>query len=562
MPPGARQCHTAAKKHPAAAGMLRALDALWELEDIIDDAALTGDLQLLAQLHPVAGPLFTDALCTKLAYGGHLKTLKFLRSLTPPCPLSLMACELAAQEGFYDVTIWLMEHGPPGGPSLALERTHNADIIQWIYDHTRLRLNAQSASRKGAWAAGEGNWKFIAWLLRPQSQAVHPLEDSQWRSIAVEAATYGHKSILMCLADAGKILRNSKDSCLVALARNRNWPAFRSLILHPQMRAHAHNGGADDDSDDEGARNSEPDEYELMMLKSCASQAARQGRLDVLQWLAVNIALGAVACREVAAAAALNGNTSMLAFLQCLRPPPCWDLCYDAAIGNGDLATLEWLYTHGFPLDLRSPHITPISKAPAEVVPWMAVHMPSQAWLEACNGGRLLYLTQHGCLLPSEQMRSKVAIARACFCAYYGAARRLSRQQCSQSSLGSLSNDLLQTIACHAQIDFCPECNDQSEQLDSNGEHDGAARKTMQDLLGEEHIYDDDDEDMTQAFDELAGACKGLSLADTCMQDAEDSQLQKDFYEDRKWLAECLHAPDVGSDEDDPEWLWDGQVAP
>ncbi len=143
------------------AGMALNFDDRQELDTIIDTAAAEGDHQLLTQLHAVAQPLFTDALCNKLAWMGRLDTLQFLQSLTPPCPLSPMACFLAIESGFYDTAAWLVENGPPGGPELALEAYVDAKVIQWVYDHTTLRLDTSGAVVFGQSAGRLGNLDFI-----------------------------------------------------------------------------------------------------------------------------------------------------------------------------------------------------------------------------------------------------------------------------------------------------------------------------------------------------------------------------------------------------------------
>ncbi len=535
-----------------------------DLEKMIDMAAANGDQQLLTQLHAVAGPLFTDALCSKVAWVGDLTTLQFLRSLTPPCPLSPMACFLAMEACAYDTAAWLVENGPPGGPELALEAYVNTRMIQWVYDHTTVRLSTSSAGVSGCSAGRFGDLDFITWLLRPQSQAVHQLQDDDWSSIASAAAQFGHAGILKCLAEAGKPIGCSQNVCLNKLARHGRWTAFQSLMSHPKMRAAVHtNNAGPADSD------SEEDE-EFATLQDSASEAAKQGRLDILQWLAASSGQDVVSWCEVAAAAADNGDRSILAFLQDLQPPPSWELCYDAAIRNGDLATLEWLYTHGLPLDVTSPAIMPISKAPSKVVPWMAAHTPASAGLEGCQGGRLLYLTNKGWLLPSEQVRSSLCIAQACFCAFYGAARWLSKQEGSHTLLGSLSHDLLQEIACWAQIDFCAGCNDQVEAFDYSAKQHGGVDGLMHDLTGEEYIDDHADADPWKSVsgaDELAEAYDGLTLADVYMADADldSSELEIDQCADRLRLASCLRnsdGPDFTSDDDDPEWLPDGQIPP
>ena len=56
------------------------------LLEAIDLAAASGDQLALRQLRSLAHPLFTEQICSKLAWAGDLATLQFVRSLSPPCP--------------------------------------------------------------------------------------------------------------------------------------------------------------------------------------------------------------------------------------------------------------------------------------------------------------------------------------------------------------------------------------------------------------------------------------------------------------------------------------------
>lgn len=79
----------------------------------IDEAAAEGNHATLESLYQTARPLFTDQLCAKLAWAGQLDTLKFMRSLTPPAPLSAMCLTLAVQEQQTCTVAWLLKQGCP-----------------------------------------------------------------------------------------------------------------------------------------------------------------------------------------------------------------------------------------------------------------------------------------------------------------------------------------------------------------------------------------------------------------------------------------------------------------
>ena len=55
----------------------------------------------------------TSHACSGAARGGHLKALKFLRGLDPPCPWGEETCEWAARNGHLDVLQWARSQDPP-----------------------------------------------------------------------------------------------------------------------------------------------------------------------------------------------------------------------------------------------------------------------------------------------------------------------------------------------------------------------------------------------------------------------------------------------------------------
>ncbi|WZN62678.1 hypothetical protein HKI87_06g42200 [Chloropicon roscoffensis] len=71
-----------------------------------------GSVEVLGYLEE-RGYEFFEAACAGAAEGGHLKALKFLRGLDPPCPWNKYACFGAAEEGRLEVLKWARSQDPP-----------------------------------------------------------------------------------------------------------------------------------------------------------------------------------------------------------------------------------------------------------------------------------------------------------------------------------------------------------------------------------------------------------------------------------------------------------------
>lgn len=145
---------------------------------------------------------------------------------------------------------------------------------------------------------------------------------------------------------------------------------------------------------------------------TCTEEAARQGKLDMLDWL-LNLPDAPRQTTKITTAAAENAGLATLKYLRAVDPPAPWDSrCFEAAIEHGHAATLEWLRKHGCPVhtnslfqkfDLASVH--------HKALPWMAAHAPCQDQLEGCSNGRLIYLADSGWCMPSASMQHKLDLA-------------------------------------------------------------------------------------------------------------------------------------------------------
>ncbi|WZN62040.1 hypothetical protein HKI87_05g35760 [Chloropicon roscoffensis] len=59
------------------------------------------------------GYVFDERACSGAAKEGHLKALKFLRGLDPPCPWDVLTCSCATYGGHLDVLKWARSEDPP-----------------------------------------------------------------------------------------------------------------------------------------------------------------------------------------------------------------------------------------------------------------------------------------------------------------------------------------------------------------------------------------------------------------------------------------------------------------
>ncbi|WZN62373.1 ANK_REP_REGION domain-containing protein [Chloropicon roscoffensis] len=113
-----------------------------ELNKKTDDlAGWGGSVEVLGYLVD-RGYEFTSYACGGAAKEGHLKALKFLRGLDPPCPWDGLTCSYAAEGGRLEVLKWLRAQNPPcpwdfewtRSFCAAAARTGNLDVLKWARD--------------------------------------------------------------------------------------------------------------------------------------------------------------------------------------------------------------------------------------------------------------------------------------------------------------------------------------------------------------------------------------------------------------------------------------------
>ena len=165
----------------------------------IDTAAAKCDHATLEVLY--ARPLFTDKLCSKLAWAGHLNTLKFLRSLSPPVPLSAPALTFAFQQVQKVTVIWLLSNGCPVEDNVC---DPCAERVNWpTFGFLIKRIPALlTPERAILWLrlASELAWPdILAWLLRESADAMQHVTSDAWHDAAVAAAWRTIQSWSSCL---------------------------------------------------------------------------------------------------------------------------------------------------------------------------------------------------------------------------------------------------------------------------------------------------------------------------------------------------------------------------
>ena len=171
-------------------------DKGWELNYETDwYAGVSGSVEILEYLRlrrlRRGGYFFTMYACSGAAMGGHLKALKFLRGLDPPCPWDERTCSAAAGGGHLEVLKFLRAQHPPCPwvdftCSLAAKGGH-LDVLKWLRDQDP---PCPWSEKTCAYAALRGHLEVLKFL-----RAQHP--PCPWdEKTCVWAAEGGHLDVL------------------------------------------------------------------------------------------------------------------------------------------------------------------------------------------------------------------------------------------------------------------------------------------------------------------------------------------------------------------------------
>ena len=545
-----------------------------ELACIIDAAAADGDHEALTRLHAIAMHLFSCQLTSKLAWAGHTETLQFLQSLSPPCPIHPVASLLAIEAGRDDVVRWLVDHGhfvyPNAhiGLNTGLTDPDNMPLLEWVYAHTSHRMGPYDSVRFGREAVSKGSLAAISWLVAQSrgTSARHMPTFQDWSDMAHRAAESGHIAILRLLRDEGMIEGSYGALNMTCRAACGDWDVLNPSEETQRSAARRTSLGMSMDLL----------QAAVSLVATISQKAAQQGRLDMLQSLASSHGPKVLANCKMEASVG-GASRSVVYAGDCvsrLDPQPKWHLAFNAAIQNADLQMLEWLRKHWFVPSRDPTDFQPIGTAHSKVVPWMAAHLPHQSSAEISSNGLLIYLAEKSWSFCDQDDQGRVQAARAAFCAFYGCARWLSKQQLPHATLGSLSQDILQKIACEAQVEFCEYIDDTSPRPASKLKLPGPA------CSEEDSADSDSSEGMDIAYDgyESCDSCtssdvscgNSLELEEACQQlslhhepaaqpmDASHETLPAD-YVPSYWLARYLEGPRWCNEHrsEDPDWRMD-----
>ena len=127
----------------------------FELNELTGWYAGTGGSVEVFEHLSLRGYKSTKAACEGAAREGHLKALKFLRGLDPPCPWDEDTCADAADEGHLDVLKWLRDQDPPcpwdGGTCASAAREGRLEVLKWLRAQNPPCPWHRSACREEAW---------------------------------------------------------------------------------------------------------------------------------------------------------------------------------------------------------------------------------------------------------------------------------------------------------------------------------------------------------------------------------------------------------------------------
>ncbi|AVK76635.1 F-box domain containing protein [Pandoravirus neocaledonia] len=271
--------------------------------EMCDTMAENGHLDALRWYH-ARGYKCGDFTCAYAAKGGHLDVLKWLRSIG--CEWTWHVCDWAAAHGHAHVVWWAAENGCEWGDVCT------GFAGSGLFDDLREAHRREDRSMTNATcdaAAAAGRIDIIEWTLAQGCT----LRANTCR-FAIEN---GHVAVLDWLRAHDCPWHHAMWFCAIV---NNHLSVLVWAAAH-DYRPSKHDGNVCD-------------------------EAARRGRLSILEWLVVKqgLPIGPTTCK----AAAEGGRLDVLEWL-CARDCP-WDerTCERAATGN-HVATLAWAIEAGCP---------------------------------------------------------------------------------------------------------------------------------------------------------------------------------------------------------------------
>ncbi|RLN94167.1 hypothetical protein BBJ28_00020134 [Nothophytophthora sp. Chile5] len=336
--------YPAAHERPTVDPILRR----WAFNDVVGCAAAKGDLETLQWLLESYLPdEFLTKAVAEAASGGHLHVLEWLwanyrsRGYWGATKMGRanfevnthQALDLAAGKGQWDVAIWIVENcemkAHPEEPYDELFGRATGDgSLEFLKLVTRRKLwtpNSATASEMISSAAAAGHLETVKWLH--EELGINSAGDGYFL-----AAIGGHLEVLKYLHE--KHLHNDSTLSLMdAAARNG--------FLDVMQWLHAN--------------------FNQKCTTNAMDCAATIGRLDVVQWLHEHRSEGcASAATDLAAS---NGHMDIVKWLHSHRSEGCKWATLGWAAEFGHLDMMQWLHNnrHEWPEKLNSTFVAPTS---------------------------------------------------------------------------------------------------------------------------------------------------------------------------------------------------------
>lgn len=299
-----------------------------EASNGIDDAAWSGELEMVKWVHELG-----DTECTRDAMdfavgSGHLSLLQWLQeNRTEDC--SADAMDKAAGNGHLEIVQWLHENQPTArsnGAICAAAKNGHFDIVQWLhesrYGHNDSVIEA---------AASSGDLDMVMWLDENRP------EPPSWFAMA-KAAETGHLHIMKWLHENSE---GDFEDALDGAATNGQLAAVR--WLHENRHE-----GCTTKAMDGAARNNHLHVVKWLhenRTEGCTTEAMdRAGSCEVMRWLHENRTEGCTT--KAMDNAVARGDLETVMFLHANRSEGCSDTVSNSVGYGGYLELFMWLCEH------------------------------------------------------------------------------------------------------------------------------------------------------------------------------------------------------------------------